>query len=164
MVDFSWLKRLGRGQINSTIADVLVNNPDGEKILGVIDYSANPDDLIKDIHKADNTEYSQSPIVKVTGKVHGLNTRGYSEDPSEACLNIAYHGFIGIGDFPVYFKAVKDICEVPNLKLEEAILHAGKTWPLTMTARLFKPRGAPYEMRPYVIRLGEYISPTPRAR
>lgn len=143
------------------ISDVLVNDVDGELRCKVKDYTENPIDLLIDIHDGllEGLTFEEAPIVKVCGIISSLNSRIITENVN------AYSGFLSLKVFPLYFNVLRSKKEVPDLTREMMMLEAGKTDRITMTGSLFIPSdgtGNPYELRPYVLQLGDYISPAPR--
>jgi hypothetical protein len=150
------------------LSDILVNDSDGESRHEVHDYTKNPTDFLIDIHEFPLSRLSiaMSPIIKVNGIVAGLKTKSFcSSDNSSEYTSLNYEGFLLINsNFPLYFSAMRFKEEIPNLGLEELMLESAKKKAITITGRLFKPRdsGKPYSLMPFVLQLGEYISPGPK--
>jgi len=144
------------------LSDILVNDPDGEARLGVQDYTLNPSDLLIDIHQFPR---NNEPLIKVIGKTGGLSMRSSRSSKDFQIESLGYWGFIVINeDFPLYFMGGNSRDEIKNLELTGKMLEASRDFPITMIGKLkFNLlEGCPYTLVPFVLELGEYISPPRR--
>ncbi len=147
-------------------SDILVNNSldsNWRKEVEVLDYTSKPERLLEDMKS-----FEENPIIKVHGLVAGLDielTGDYNN------RELYYKGIIILGsNFPLYFDQTRKEEEVSNLLLEKIMLESAKSFPIFMTGRFCKGfadgygKEVQYQMYPFVLEMGDYISPQPNTK